>query len=140
MRLLVQSLLRGCTPSVRATRRWRAALLVLFIAVAYLALTPQPPKQMDTGWDKLNHVLAFAALAFAGCMGWPQARDPRKTLLLGLLFLGAAIEVLQLIVPGRASEWSDLLADAIGIGCGGLLATYILSATSAAVSTESAKL
>ena len=36
------------------------------------------------------------------------------------------IEVLQLYVPGRSSEWGDLLADAIGVGAGAVIAMLLL--------------
>jgi len=42
--------------------------------------------------------------------------------MLALLAYGGAIEVIQLFVPGRSCEWGDLLADAIGISLGVLLA------------------
>ena len=109
-----------------ARRAWRVVLLILIVAVGYLALAPAPPSTMDTGWDKLNHALAFTALAFAGCMGYPAARGGRTLLLAALLGLGGAIEILQLFVPGRSGEWSDLFADSIGIACGTLIAASLI--------------
>lgn len=109
-----------------ASRVWRTALVLLFIAVAYLALTPTPPANVDLGWDKLNHVAAFAALAFAARLGFPDTRRGRKLSLWGLFSYGAAIEIVQLFVPGRAAEWGDLFADSIGIACGALLAAGLL--------------
>jgi VanZ family protein len=41
-------------------------------------------------------------------------------------FNGGAIEIVQLYVPGRSSEWFDLLADAIGISLGGLIASALV--------------
>ena len=114
------------TAITAATRTWRVILLLLIVAVGYLALAPAPPPTMDTGWDKLNHALAFTALAFAGCLGFPVARGGRILLLAALLCLGGAIEILQLFVPGRSGEWSDLFADSIGIACGTLIATGLL--------------
>lgn len=104
-----------------AARFWRLATLLLAVVVGYLALTPVPPPEFTTGWDKLNHGLAFTALAWSGCLGMtdPRRRMPLLCLLLGF---GAAIELLQLGVPGRSSEWADLLADGIGLGVGTLLA------------------
>ncbi|MBA3059316.1 MAG: VanZ family protein [Gammaproteobacteria bacterium] len=96
------------------------------MAVIYLALAPAPPSTMDTGWDKLNHALAFTALAFAGYLGFPAALAGRTLLLAALFGLGGAIEILQLFVPGRSGEWSDLFADSIGIACGAIIASSIL--------------
>lgn len=109
-----------------ATRAWRVILLLLIVAVGYLALTPAPPPTMDTGWDKLNHALAFTALAFAGCLGFAATRVERTLLLAALLSLGGAIEIFQLFVPGRSGEWGDLIADSMGIACGTLMVTGVL--------------
>lgn len=119
MRTLLACLLIGNT----ARPRWRLLLLALLIVVSYLALTPVPPRELDTGWDKLNHFLAFASLAFASF--WSLASRPRLRglwVLLGLLAYGGAIELIQLHVPGRDGDWADLLADAIGISLGLLAA------------------
>jgi VanZ family protein len=104
------------------SRAWRWALLVLAALVAVLALTPAPPRELDIGWDKLNHLAAFATLAVCAVFGWRSARAARLAVLLALLAYGGAIELLQLQVPNRSAEWSDLGADAIGIGVGALLA------------------
>jgi len=104
------------------TRPWRWALLLLAGLVTVLAVMPAPPRQMDLGWDKLNHVAAFAALAVCAVFGWRSSRAARLSVLLALLAFGAAIELLQLQLPNRSGEWTDLGADAIGIGLGALLA------------------
>lgn len=108
-----------------APRVWRAILVLLIITVSYLALTPAPPHGADLGWDKLNHISAFSALAFAGWLGVPSPRRSRLLMLVSLLAYGGAIEIIQLYVPGRSCEWSDLLADAIGIAGGALVAAYL---------------
>jgi VanZ family protein len=108
------------------TRPWRWALLLLAALVAVLALVPAPPQQMDLGWDKLNHVAAFAALGLCALLGWRSPRAARLSAMLALLAYGAAIELLQLQVPNRSAEWADLGADAIGIGLGALLALFWL--------------
>jgi VanZ family protein len=104
------------------TRPWRWALLLLAALIAALALLPAPPKQMDLGWDKLNHLAAFAALGLCAVFGWRSSRMARLAVLLALLAFGGAIELLQLQVPNRSGEWADLGADDIGIGLGAVLA------------------
>ena len=104
--------------------------MLLILAVSYLALTPKPPESIDFGWDKLNHVLAFAALAFTGFLGYPASRGARLLLLCALLAFGGLIEVLQMFVPGRSSAWGDLLGDSIGIACGAVIAARVLRALS----------
>lgn len=97
---------------------WAASLAAMALAVGVLAATPQPPSTLDSGWDKLNHVLAFAALAFCARHAAQGSRWPAP-IWLGLVFAwGALIELAQTQVPGRHGEWSDLLADAVGMAIG----------------------
>ena len=72
-----------------------------------------------TGWDKSNHVLAFAALAFLANKAW---RGHTWLVLPSLLAYGALIEVLQFFTPERYAEWSDLWADGLGLLVGEALA------------------
>lgn len=105
-------------------RRLALALFVLsLLAISYLALTPTPPKAADLGWDKLNHFSAFGTLTALGGLAWPGRHWILAT---GLLAYGGLIEILQTQVPGRSAEWTDLLADGIGILLG-LTALLLLS-------------
>jgi VanZ family protein len=111
---------------IAARRPWQWLLFVMVGVVCYLAMAPHPPKDADLGWDKLNHASAFAALALAGCFGFPGSRRAVLGVLLGLLALGGLIEIVQYFVPGRSCDWHDLLADTIGIICGAVLALIVL--------------
>ena len=102
---------------------------MLLLVVSYLALTPSPQNGPDLGWDKLNHVCAFAALGFAAWLSFTQSQRIQRWMLLALLAYGGAIEILQLHVPGRSCEWSDMLADAVGITIGACLAALTLHVT-----------
>lgn len=66
-----------------------------------------------TGWDKSNHVLAFATLAFLAHQAWRSER--MWLVLVCLLAYGALIEILQSFMPDRYAEWSDLWADGLGL-------------------------
>lgn len=103
-------------------RLWRALLLLLILTICWLALSPVPPKTADTGWDKANHALAFAVLAFVGV--WAFASRPHQWLwlVLALLAYGGGIEVAQSYLPPREADMADLLADAVGIALGLLVA------------------
>lgn len=98
-----------------STRFWRLALAGVLIVVLVLSLLPLGPDAPTTGWDKTNHLLAFATLAVLGCLAYP-GRIPRT--LLALLAYGAVIEILQSFTDYRSAEWADLLADAIGLVAG----------------------
>lgn len=97
---------------------WTVLLAALALAVGALALAPHPPSTLDTGWDKLHHVLAFAALAFCAQHAAQGSRWP-SALWQGCVFAwGVLIELAQTQVPGRHGDWPDLLADAVGMVLG----------------------
>jgi len=127
---LLQRLARAFAAAAAAAHAWRVFLALLVVIVSYLALTPKPPAGVDFGWDKLNHALAFTALAFSAHLGHPTSRRRRALWLCALLAFGGLIELLQSFVPGRSSEWSDLFADSIGIACGAFIAACLLHAAS----------
>jgi VanZ family protein len=117
-----QRIASAMTAVAGSRRHWRIVLLVLVAVVSYLAVTPMPPKDLTTGWDRLNHASAFAALALSGCLGYRGRRSTLLWLMLALLAFGGLIEVVQYFVPGRSCEWGDLFADLVGIAGGSLLA------------------
>ncbi|MGH6609590.1 MAG: VanZ family protein [Burkholderiaceae bacterium] len=126
----VDRIARGLSAGLSAKRLWKAVLLLLLVGVAVLALMSKPPSDAGFGWDKLNHALAFTALGFSAYLGYPSARDTRVVrLCLLLIAFGALIEVLQHYVPGRSSEWGDLLADSIGAVGGAVAAASALEAS-----------
>ena len=91
---------------------WPLAFFACALAVLVLALMPAPPPMANTGWDKSNHMLAFASLGALGLLAFPQRLT---AVVLCVLSYGALIEVLQSFTPNRSAEWLDLLADAAGI-------------------------
>lgn len=128
MQNLLRQVSRNWTTGPASARTWRALLVLLLVVVSCLALTPKPLEGFESGLDKVGHLMAFTALAFAGYLGVPT----RSALLFGLLAYGGLIEVLQLFVPGRSSEWGDWLADGIGIAFGAGLAAFLLRVSTAA--------
>lgn len=121
-----QRLSRAIVAGVAASRAWRVLLSLLFVVASYFALSPNPPVSIGFAWDKLNHVLAFAALAFSVGLGYPSWRGTRVLWFCALVAYGGLIEILQQFVPGRSSEWSDLLGDTVGIVCGAAIAAGAL--------------
>jgi VanZ family protein len=94
-------------------RRWLlAAFWAACISVGILALLPQSVRTPTTGWDKSNHALAFAALAYLGALCWP-ARV--LALLAALAAYGGAIEIAQTFTETRFGEWIDWFADIVGL-------------------------
>eukprot|EP00759_Apiculatamorpha_spiralis_P023917 PhF_6_TR27414/c0_g2_i1/m.40344 len=92
------------------------------LALLVLSLMPASISAPSTGWDKSNHALGFAALAFLAHWARP-ASIPMA--LLGLLGYGALIEGLQSLTPDRLAEWSDLWADGVGLLVGAVLALMV---------------
>ena len=122
-------LIRLCTTAAYRTG-WRALLLLLVLVVSWLALSPAPPKVLSTGWDKSNHALAFASLAFSGVWaGWPRPRH-WAWLVVALLAYGIGIEIAQSFLPPREADWHDVVADSVGIALG-LLAAWPITASAA---------
>lgn len=92
------------------------------LAMLVLSLMPASLSVPSTGWDKSNHTLGFAVLAFLAYWAWP-GHIPLSHL--GLLGYGALIEVLQSLTPDRMAEWSDLWADGVGLLVGAVLASMV---------------
>lgn len=95
---------------------WRLALAIITLVILYLSLIPAPLSE-GLGWDKLNHVAAMA-LATVTAFRVLRPVSVRAVLFAGLyaLLLGALIELLQgTLTTTRSAEWSDLLADAVGV-------------------------
>lgn len=68
--------------------------------------------------DKVVHVLLFAVLAWSGL----RAGVPVVALAVALIGYAAVSEVVQAtVLPARAGDWTDVLADLAG-AAGGLLA------------------
>lgn len=93
-----------------------------FIAATMLVLSllPSPPGPVGLLTDKQLHALAFACLTlwFAGI----YLRRRYGFLALAMIAFGVLIEVAQMGVSRRVSEWGDILADGVGIAIGLLLA------------------
>lgn len=84
----------------------------MLLSISVLALLPQQKEVVTLGWDKLNHVAAFAALglvawqAFPGRLGW---------VVFGLLGYGIGLEFAQALTPSRTASVLDLVADGVGL-------------------------
>ena len=100
------------------TRIVRHAPVVLFYAALLFAVVmatlPHPPRVPGDPVDKVQHMVAFATLAWLGAAAYPRMPLPR----LGerLSFLGALIEVVQSIPAlHRDCDILDWVADTLAI-------------------------
>jgi len=115
MRLPSPALLRHFWRSVG----WFGILLLL-----YLSLTPRPPEISIEHGDKLGHALAYATLMY----WWAQllvVTRSRLWLAAGLIGLGVALEYMQGWTGWRTFDYFDMLADAVGIMAGWILAMIL---------------
>ncbi|MCY7315874.1 MAG: VanZ family protein [Rubrivivax sp.] len=106
----------------RFQRLCRLALGLLMAVVSWLAFRPADAPDLVLHADKLRHLAAFGALAAVAALGWPPGRWQQAAIALGLLAYGLAIELIQSQLPTRSASAADWLADAVGVGCGLLLA------------------
>lgn len=102
-------------PRYRAA--WFALGWLLVFGVAVGSLLPSLPSVSAGVSDKFMHFAAYAALAFL-FMGAVGRRHWHRTAL-GLLALGAALELAQATLTGaRSGEWLDMAANAAGVAAG----------------------
>jgi VanZ family protein len=102
-------------------RLYRVAFYAGLVLVIALSVMPQDAMPTTGMWDKINHALAYAALALAGGLGFLGLRA-MILVALGLLLLGAGLELVQSVLPDRTASLYDLLANAVGIVLGSLVA------------------
>jgi len=98
-------------------RVFQVVAWLLILAIVMLSLGPPSTRPVTGAGHNFEHLLIFVATGAAFGLGYP-----RRFLLLpvALLAFAGAIEVAQMMVPGRHSRLSDFLTDAaasyVGIG------------------------
>ena len=101
---------------------WLSVGWVLLALVVYLSLAPIPVDiaPVEHG-DKFEHALAYGVLmAWFACLY--AARQVRLGYALGFIALGIALEFLQRETGYREFELLDMVADAVGVLLGWVLA------------------
>lgn len=106
-------------PELRYRRLWFVLGLGLAAFVLVLCLMPSKDLPSIHMWDKLEHALAFASLAFL--FASVVVRRDHLWVGISLVAFGGLIELLQAHV-GRDAEWFDLAADSVGVAAGLILA------------------
>lgn len=119
-----------------------AHLLLLFRCLFVLTLTAitcvslvnpteLPPLTLQV-WDKLQHASAYILLSFLLQRSFPDKAALSTAHLAQMFFLlgyGIIIEYVQGLTPYREASLSDIVANAVGIGCYCLLYLYLNSDT-----------
>lgn len=124
-------MLRFKAMTEKVPRRIAGLLLVLtLILITIVGVLPQEEMVLGSGWDKLDHVLAFVILGLLAQLACasPATVHQRRVLTLrhglalaALLGYGVALELVQAIVPGRHASVADVAADAVGLLLAALL-------------------
>ena len=95
---------------------WFGVALIL-----YLSIMPHPPELDIEQGDKLQHLAAYAVLmGWWAQMGASDRANARIALI--MLGLGIAIEFAQAATGYRTFSVADMVADALGIALGWMLA------------------
>ncbi|PID66166.1 MAG: hypothetical protein CR975_04385 [Gammaproteobacteria bacterium] len=96
---------------------WCLLTAILLLLITLLSLWPAVQLPLVPGTDKTHHVIAYAVLMLPAAI-----RRPSYWLWVaaGFIAYSGMIELLQPFV-NRYAEWLDLLANALGVVCGGLI-------------------
>lgn len=94
---------------------WLSAVVLTVASLVPVALLP--PQTFNV-WDKAQHALGFGWLTLVGLFAYPKW--PLR-MAVCLLLYGGAIELAQAATGWRYGEWTDLLADGVGVVVGALL-------------------
>jgi VanZ family protein len=116
---------------------WKTTFWALVLATLWLSLVPAEhiPSAFNF-WDKAQHALGFAALAYCGLAGYAR-RTSR--VVLGLVVFGMAIEVLQHLSGWRHGDWLDWVADCAGLSMGWLVRAGSIRWTKQRINTSAAR-
>jgi len=93
---------------------WQAIGWLLVAGVTALSVMPAPPEPPLMTWDKSNHLLAYATLM----LWFRQAFSPRVRWILFLVALGVVLELIQGWLGYRDLEFTDMLANTLGVAGG----------------------
>jgi VanZ family protein len=94
---------------------------MLVLAIIALSLTPAPPHLNLEQGDKLGHFAAYGLVTLWFAQPYTALRQ-RIWLALGMVALGIALEYAQRATGYRSFEVADMVADALGVAIGWLLA------------------
>jgi len=104
-------------PVLRYGRLWFSMGVMLLLVIAVLCLLPSQDLPSLGVWDKLEHAIAFGALAF--WFGSIVVRPDLPWVGVAVVAFGALIEIAQgAMGQGRDADWHDLVADAVGVAIG----------------------
>jgi len=109
----------------RETIRLGARIFFWCCVAGSYVLAVLPVHDVGAKNDKVNHMLAFATMAFLGRLGWSNKRA--RWIGVGLVAFGAFIEISQgTALVHRDASWADLAADTVATIAGLILGKLAL--------------
>ncbi len=104
---------------------WHLLTVMLLLLITLLSLWPATQLPSLPGTDKTHHIIAYAVLMLPTAI-----RRPHYWLWIasGFIAYSGVIELLQPFV-NRYGEWLDLLANSLGVVCGGLIGRGLYAVT-----------
>lgn len=110
-------------PDLRLRFLWLAIGYGLVILVIYLSLTSNP---VELEVDFLYQDKFFHALAYFTLMAWfaqlYHDKFQRNMIAVFFIFMGASLEYFQSFDPNRYFEFADMVANAVGVALGFIVA------------------
>jgi len=105
------------------SKHWQALFAIIALTVMFLSTTERDYAVGAASNDKINHAIAFLALALTACIGWPKRVRSAVILVMGY---GLLIEVIQSFLPYRQFSLLDWVADIVGAVLGMLVAAALM--------------
>jgi VanZ family protein len=105
-------------------RLFQFAAWLLILAIVVLSVIPAENRPVTPAPHDFEHAAIFLATGLAFGLGYRR----HLAQVMGLIVFCAAIELIQLVIPGRHARISDFAVDAlsvsVGVGLAGLLAGH----------------
>jgi VanZ family protein len=102
----------------------RRTWYITIAAVVVLSVLPQYEHAENLVNDKVEHLLAYSALGFLPALIL-QSRWALGIAAVAMIAMGLVLENLQRLVPGRAFEAGDILANTAGVLLGAVVGLAI---------------
>ncbi len=117
------SIFEKAVPDLKLRFLWLAIGYALVMLVVFLSLTSDPV-HLDVEFPNQDKV--FHGLAYFSLMAWfaqiYHDRFQRNMIALVFIFMGVALEYIQGLDPNRYFEYADMLANAVGVALGFVVA------------------
>lgn len=114
-------MIAGLPPMLRTFRRpqlWLALWALMIVAVIVLSLMPKPPIPPTLMIGKLDHLVAYAALAAMAVQLYASRRAQSRAAL-AMIALGIALELAQgFLTDYRDMSAYDAMIDTLGVALG----------------------